>query len=102
MAPRRIPQQDEIPGTESLNRDPELHALGLEVITLEAESKDAKRRENAKRAEAGEALRKRGLKEYNVDDVSLWIEGKETVKARREGDRPKGKVRKVVVKDEEE
>lgn len=87
----------------SPDRDPELHALGLELIDLEERSKAAKAAEKTKREECGAALRKRGLKEYGpIDDVSLWIEGQEKVKAKKEGARPRGRVRKVVAGAEEE
>lgn len=85
----------------SPDRDPELHALGLELIDLEERSKAAKAAEKAKREECGAALRRRGLKEYGpIDDVSLWIEGQEKVKAKKEGGRPRGKVLKVVEGEE--
>ncbi len=93
----RAAAQAEIPGTESPDRDPELHALGLEILDAEAELKAAKNKDAEKRAAAAKALEDRGLTEYEVDGISLWIEpGKEKVKAKREGDRPKGRVEKVV------
>jgi len=93
---RKSVAQLEVPGTESPDRDDELHALGLEILDCEARLKEAKAADAEKRAEAAKALEKRGLTEYDVDGISLWIEpGKEKVKAKREGDRPKGKVQKV-------
>lgn len=91
------PKQEEIPGTESPNRDPELHALWLELVALEEEAAEARGAVKAKREEAGNALHKRGLTEYFVDGAELWIEPKETVKAKKKGGRPKGKIRKVTV-----
>lgn len=92
----RAPKQEEIPGTESPDRDPELHALWLEIVALEEDTRTARAAEKAKREAAGMALHKRGLTEYFVDGAELWIEPKETVKAKKKGGRPKGKVRKVV------
>lgn len=98
-----VPKQEELadpddgkPIAAGPDRDPELHALGLELIELEGRKKDAIGAEKAKREEAGAALRSRGLREYDVDGVAIWIEGKETVKVKRDGGRPKGKVTKEV------
>lgn len=87
----------------SPDRDEELHALGLELILAEEESKDAKAAEKTKREECGAALRRRGMKEYGpIDGVSLWIEGQEKVKAKKEGARPRGRVLKVVSGEEDD
>lgn len=83
MARRRIPQQDEIPGTESSNRDPELHALALELKTLQDERMQLTREESAKRAEVGAALRARKQTQYDCDGVHVWLEpGVEKVKVK--------------------
>lgn len=88
--------QAEIPGTESPNRDPELHAIGLGLLDLEERRKSIQGAEKDKRAEAAAALHKRNLKEYKVDGIDLWLEGKESVKVKKDGGRPKGRIKKVV------
>lgn len=88
MAKKRTQRgQVEIEGTESPERIPELHALGLELKDLESRRMELQREENEKRSEAGAELHKRGLEEYNCDGVSLWIEpGKEKVKCKLDAD----------------
>ena len=93
--------QEEIPGTESPDRIPELHALGLELLDLEERAREAKKAEKLKRAECGAELHRLGLEEYEVDGIELWIEGKEQVKVRSEEGRPKGKVKKSLKGSEE-
>jgi hypothetical protein len=76
-------KQAEIEGTESPQRNPELHALGLEIKTLEAERKEITKKEKTKRTEAAGALHALGIDRYHVDGVELWLEGgKEKVKVR--------------------
>lgn len=91
---RQSAKQAEIPGTESPDRIPELHALGLELLDLEEKRRTASAAEKKKRAECGAELHRLGLEEYEVDGIELWIEGKEQVKVRSEEGRPKGKVKK--------
>lgn len=93
---RKSAVQEEIPGTESPDRDPELHALWQELVCLEEEAAEARGAVKAKREQAGAALHERGLSEYFVDGAELWIEPKELVKAKKKGGRPKGKITKVV------
>lgn|GEM_PF-6131910 len=95
-------EQLEVPGTESPDRIPELHALGLELLDLEEKARTAKAAEKKKRAECGAELHRQGLDEYEVDGIELWIEGKEQVKVRSEEGRPKGKVKKSPKGAEEE
>lgn len=95
-------EQLEVPGTESPDRIPELHALGLELLDAEEKLKAAKASEKTKRAECGAALHKHGITEYQVDGIELWIEGKEQVKVKSEEGRPKGKVKKSPKGKEEE
>jgi len=93
--------QAEIPGTESPDRDPELHALWLELVALEEEAAAARGDVKNKQAEASAALKKRGLTEYFVDGAQLWIEPHEKIKTRKKGSRPKGKIKKVTKGEEE-
>jgi len=90
------PKQAEIPGTASPDRDDELHALWLEVVDCQETTAAAKAKEKAKKEEASAALHKKGIRDYKVDGANLWLEGKETVKAKKAGARPRGKVKKVV------
>lgn len=101
MAQKPKPEQTEIPGTESPDRIPELHALWLDICAAEEESREARGREKELRANAAQALKERGLKEYFVDGAELWIEPQEKVKAHKRGKRPKGKVTKVVTAEKE-
>lgn len=87
-------EQLEVPGTESPDRIPELHALGLELLDAEEKARVAKADEKKKREECGAELHRLGLTEYQVDGIELWIEGKEQVKVKSEEGRPKGKVKK--------
>lgn len=96
MARKATARQEEIPGTESPDRDAELHALWLELVDLEEEAAGARAAVKAKREQAGAALHARGLSEYFVDGAELWIEPKELVKAKKKGGRPKGKIKKEV------
>lgn len=75
--------QDEIPGTESPARDPELHALGMELYDLQTERMELTKREKAKREQIAAALHARKIDSYHVDGVELWLEaGVEKVKVR--------------------
>lgn len=94
-------EQAEIPGTESPDRDPELHALWLELVALEEEAATARGDVKNKQAEASAALKKRGLTEYFVDGAQLWIEPHEKIKTRKKGGRAKGKIKKVTAGDQE-
>jgi hypothetical protein len=79
--------QAEIPGTESPNRDPELHALGIELYDLQSERMDLTKKEKAKRLEIAAALQARKQVQYDCDGVHLWIEpGVEKVKVKMGGD----------------
>jgi hypothetical protein len=75
-APKRHIKQEEIPGTESPERNPELHALALEIYHHQTARMDHQKHEIAKRAEAGVLLDKLGISEYDVDGVHLWREQK--------------------------
>jgi hypothetical protein len=88
-------EQEEIPGTEPPDRDQELYAVGLNVLRLEEESRQAKKKEKTAREEAGALLRKKGLTEYKDRDVVLWIEPDTKIKARRPAGRKKGRIKKV-------
>jgi uncharacterized protein YggE len=94
--------QIEIEGTESPDRDPELHALWLELVDLQEASAAAKAAEAKKREEAGAALKARGLTEYSVDGAALWIEPHDKVKAKKPGARKRGKIKKVKKGDAED
>lgn len=94
-------EQAEIPGTESPDRDPELHALWLELVALEEEAAEARGAVKGKQAEASAALKERGLTEYFVDGAELWIEPHEKIKTKKKGGRAKGKIEKVVAGDAE-
>jgi hypothetical protein len=79
----RKPRQDDLPGTESPNRDPELHALGMELYDLQNERVDLTKREKEKRGEIAAALHERKQEEYDCDGVHLWIEkGDEKVRVK--------------------
>jgi hypothetical protein len=96
MAKRSGAVQEEIPGTESPNRDPELHALGLEIIDLEQEVRGGRGRLKGKQEDARAALKERGMDSYVCDGVELWSEPQPTkIKAKRPSDRKKGKIQKV-------
>ena len=76
-------RQSEIPGTESPDRDPELHALGLELYDLQSRRMKLTRDEKAKRIEIGALMHKKGLTDYYVDNVELKIvPGAEKVKVK--------------------
>lgn len=80
------PKQEEIPGTESPNRDPELHALGIELAELQAERMDLTKREKDKRAQIAAALHERKQEQYDCDGVHLWLErGDEKVRVKVAG-----------------
>jgi len=66
--------QSEIPGTESPDRDPELHALGLELYDLQRERMHLTKDEKEKRLEIAALMHKKQITEYSVDGVELWIE----------------------------
>lgn len=94
-------EQLEVPGTESPGRDPELHALGLEIIGLEADVKGARGRLKEKQEEAREALKERGIDSYVCDGVELWAEPQTPkIKAKRPSDRKKGRIQKVTGEEE--
>lgn len=76
------PVQEEIPGTESPNRDPELHALGLELYDLQTERAQLTKDEKAKREEIAAALHSRKQVQYDCDGVHLWLEPTEKVKVK--------------------
>lgn len=95
MARKSRALQEEIPGTESPDRDPELHALWLEIVALEEEAADARGALKTKKDQAAAALHERGVSEYFVDGAELWIEPKEVIKSKKKGGRPKGKIVKV-------
>ena len=77
------PKQEEIPGTESPNRDEELHALATELYALQSERMDLTKQEKEKRGEIAAALQARGQKQYDCDGVHLWLEpGVEKVKVK--------------------
>jgi len=78
--------QEEIPGTESQERIPELHALAAELYDLQEKRKAATSDEKAKREECGEALKRYGLTEYHVDGFLLYLDGNPKVKVRRDKD----------------
>lgn len=77
--------QREIEGTESPGRNPELHALGLELHDLQSRRMELTKAEKAKREEAGAKLHALGLTEYECDGVSLWLEESEKVKVKLGG-----------------
>lgn len=75
--------QDEIPGTESPARDPELHALGMELYDLQSRRMDLTKLEKAKREQIAAALHSRKIDSYSCDGIELWLEaGVEKVKVR--------------------
>ena len=75
--------QLEVPGTESPNRDPELHALGLELYDLQSQRMQLTKDEKAKREEIAAALHARKQVQYDCDGVHLWLEpGVEKVKVK--------------------
>jgi hypothetical protein len=74
--------QYEIPGTESPDRDPELHALALELYDLQSQRMDLTKREKATREEAAALLHRKKLDSYHCDGVQLWLEPSEKVKVR--------------------
>lgn len=69
-------KQAEIPGTESPNRIPELHALGIELDEVRSERKKLKDREEEKLANVKHYLKEHGLTKlgYDCDGVHLWLE----------------------------
>lgn len=80
-------KQLEIDGTESPARDPELHALGLELYDLQNQRMDLTKAEKAKREEIAALMKTKRMKEYHVDGVLLWIEpGAPKVKVRMDKD----------------
>lgn len=74
--------QAEIPGTESPNRDHELHALGLELYDLQTERMRLTKDEKTKREEIAAALHSRKQVQYDCDGVHLWLEPTEKVKVK--------------------
>lgn len=79
--------QEEIPGTESPDRDAELHALGLELYDLQNRRMELTKAEKEKRQQIAAALHERKIDEYHVDGIELWLEpGVEKVKVRRDSD----------------
>lgn len=82
---RRKADQQEIPGTESPNRDEELHALGLELYDLQSQRMELTKQEKDKRLEIAAALHARKQVQYDCDGVSLWLEPSEKVKVRVDG-----------------
>lgn len=80
-------EQQEITGTESPNRDAELHALGVELYDLQSRRMDLTKAEKEKRVQIAAALHARKLAEYHVDGIELWLEpGVEKVKVRRDSE----------------
>lgn len=67
--------QAEIEGTESPGRDPELHALALELFDLQERSMEWRKKDAEKRKEIAAALKDRDLDSYDCDGVSLWLKG---------------------------
>lgn len=67
--------QTEIEGTESPGRDPELHALALELYELQERSMEWRKKDAQKRKEIAAALKERDLDSYDCDGVSLWLKG---------------------------
>lgn len=79
--------QIEIEGTESPNRNPELHALGLELYGLQQERMDLTKEEKAKRDEIAGALKALGIDHYHCDGIELWLEpGPSKIKVRKDSD----------------
>jgi hypothetical protein len=77
--------QIEIEGTESPDRDDELHAIGMELYDLQQRLKQLKKDEQAKREDAAALLKLRGIDHYHVDGVELWVEsGPSKVKVRKD------------------
>ena len=74
--------QLEVPGTESPNRDAELHALGLELYDLQSQRMQLTKDEKEKRAEIAAALHARKQVQYDCDGVHLWLEETEKVKVK--------------------
>lgn len=68
------PRQEEIPGTASQERNPELHALALELKDIQDESMENRKKDKAKRDEIMGLMKKLDIKEYEVDGVELWLE----------------------------
>lgn len=80
-----MPQQADLPGVESPDRDDELHALGLELYSLQEERMALTKEEKEKREVIAAALRKREIDHYHCDGVELWIEpGPSKVKVRKD------------------
>lgn len=78
------------------DRDPELHALWVELVDAQDALKAAQETVATVKAGAAKALHARGIDHYKVGPADLWIEpGSEKVKAKRAGGRPRGKVTKV-------
>lgn len=86
MARRPKPKQIELEGTESPERNPELHALGLEIKAFETERKEITKKEKEKRLEATGILHSLNLTRYHVDGVELELEGKEKLKVHLDTD----------------
>ena len=82
--------QAELPGTESPNRDPELHALGLELYDLQTERMQLTKDEKAKREEIAAALHARKQVQYDCDGVHLWLEPTEKVRVKMGGGAEEG------------
>jgi hypothetical protein len=83
---RKSKAQAEIPGTESPDRIEEIHALGLEIKSLEQERMDLTKKEKEKRRQATAELHAHKLTEYDVDGVHVWIESKgEKLKVKLDG-----------------
>jgi hypothetical protein len=83
---RPTAKQAEIEGTESPARNPELHALGLEIKDLEGQRKEITVKEKEKRLEATGILHSLGLDHYHVDGIELTLEGKEKLKVHLDSD----------------
>jgi hypothetical protein len=86
MARRLTAKQAEIEGTESPARNPELHALGLEIKAFENERKDITKKEKGKRQEAIGIMHSLNITSYHVDGVQHELEGKEKLKVSLDSD----------------
>lgn len=86
MARRPKPKQIELEGTASPERNPELHALGLEIKSFENERKEITKKEKEKRDQATGILHSLGLDHYYVDGVELALEGKEKLRVHLDSD----------------
>lgn len=86
MGRRPTAKQAEIEGTESPERNPELHALGLEIKAFESERKEITKKEREKRQQATGILHSLNLTRYHVDGVELELEGKEKLRVYLDSD----------------